>query len=116
MLLLVCRRPYKQWCLENEPDTLMYAAGVATADVTKGDYDIKKGDYVGLIEAASGNGWKALSAHNQTPQHEELVAAMGAELKLTSPTQLVFRTGGALPGFMDRPTAAAQQQPVSPKL
>ena len=91
----------------------MYAAGVATADVTKGDYDIKKGDYVGLIEAASG---KALARHNETPQHEELVAAMGAELKLTNPTQLVFRTGGALPGFMDRPTAAAQQQPVSPKL
>ena len=59
---------------------------------------------------------RALAAHNQTPQHEELVAAMGAELKLTNPTQLVFRTGGALPGFMDRPTAAAQQQAVSPKL
>ena len=86
---------------------------MATADVTKGDYDIKKGDYVGLIECASG---RALAAHNQTPQHEELVAAMGAELKLTNPTQLVYRTGGALPGFMDRPTAAAQQQAVSPKL
>ena len=43
----------------------MYAAGVATADVTKGDYDIKKGDYVGVIEAASAPG---LAAHNQTPQ------------------------------------------------
>jgi quinol monooxygenase YgiN len=63
------------WDRNNEPGTLTYAGGILSADLAKGDLDLKKGDFLWASEFADA---RAMQEHQDEPHHVA-VGKKGAE-------------------------------------
>ena len=82
------------------------SGGIATSDTKRGDYAIKKGDFISVLEVSNG---KALGKHADDPEHAEVLPKKLADagVKMTTVEQLVYKTSGR--GFMNRTSSEAGQ-------
>ena len=84
-------REYADYCLAEEPDTLIYSAGLAGQDADRGP-DIKKGDLIFIMACTD---MAAVEKHHQDPRHR----ALGQHLidtgaRMTTTFQKMYRTTG----------------------
>jgi len=95
---------FNKYVWENEPDTLIYSGGIATTDVKKGDYEIKKGDFISIFECTD---QAALQKHADDPEHRDRLPTQfnRAGVKIKGVTQMYYRTTGI--GFMNRTSSEA---------
>eukprot|EP00944_MAST-04C_sp_MAST-4C-sp1_P007226 g7226.t1 len=92
---------FSEYIWINEPETLIYSGGVTTTDTRSSsmEYDIKKGDFVSIVECANND---ALKKHLGNVQDADLfqnrLSQAGVKMKIIH--KMMYRTSGI--GFMDR--------------
>ena len=88
---------HADYCWKNEPDTLIYSAGIASSDADR-ELDIKQGDLIFVIGCTD---VKALEKHRDDPHHLKLGAEL-SEKQITSENTFIrmYETTGK--GFLWR--------------
>jgi hypothetical protein len=88
---------HADWCLANEPDTIIYSGGLARTDADRA-LDLKAGDLVFVMGCTS---MEAVTRHADEPRHVALAARL-AELGIAPENTFTrtYRTTGR--GFLWR--------------
>jgi hypothetical protein len=85
------------WCLENEPDTLIYSGGLARQDADR-ELDLLSGDLVFVMGCTD---MRATLAHRDAPEHVALGERITASgIRLTNTFARTYETCGN--GFLWR--------------